>query len=161
MTVVEPTSTPGESHGATGAGAGRPAPRAPRPGASRAPAPEALGDVQHDVGGGAGRDPRPRDTVGREPHRRVRFQVGANVLGRQAGALEDLVELPLGPLLGLVEYIWQRDRAWTSASPLISSGAYRRSGCLPTTPAMAPMLIVFGIQKVGRQLEIMWAFFFW
>ena len=103
MTVVEPTSTSGESHGAAWAApAGRR--RWPATGRRRrAPAPEALGDVQHEVGGRAGRDPRPRDAVGREPHRGVRFQVGANVLDRQAGALEDLLELALGPLLRLGE----------------------------------------------------------
>ena len=31
-----------------------------------------------------------------------------------------------------VRIIWQRDSACTSASPLISSGAYSRSGCFPT-----------------------------
>src|SRR5206468_5131529 len=58
-----------------------------------------------------------------------------------------------------VRIIWQRDRAWTSASPLISSGAYRISGYLPITPAMAPIDIVFGMHEYGDSSQIMWAFF--
>src|SRR5262249_40082222 len=46
-----------------------------------------------------------------------------------------------------VRIIWQRDSACTSASPLISSGAYKRSGYLPTTAAIAPTLIVFGMHE--------------
>src|SRR5262249_15601468 len=46
-----------------------------------------------------------------------------------------------------VRIIWQRDSACTSASPLISSGAYRRSGYLPITAAIAPTLIVFGMHE--------------
>jgi len=63
--------------------------------------------------------------------------------------------------LASVRIIWQRESAWTSASPLISSGAYRISGNLPSTPDMAPIDIVLGMQEYGDSSQIMWAFFFW
>src|SRR5207247_287579 len=40
-----------------------------------------------------------------------------------------------------------------------AGGAASRSGSFPTTPAMAPIDIVLGMQEYGESSQIMWAFF--
>jgi len=63
------------------------------------------------------------DAVRRALHLGMRVEKVTHRGNRQAGGVERLLELALPSLPGSVRIIWHRESAWTSASPLIWSGA--------------------------------------
>ena len=82
-----------------------------------------LGDVQDGLGRGAGGGAVVRDLVGGLLHLRVRVQIGRTSSTVSPVRASTSSNSRWARFLASVRIIWQRESAWTSASPLISSGA--------------------------------------